>query len=72
MRLIADHVRDLKFAAAFRSFERYQRIDTFIYIGSKSHKAYSPVFNPSWVDAAKQKCKDVLISACLLTKIHQI
>lgn len=47
MQFIADQAPESKLAPAFGSFERYQLIDTFNYIGNEVHKAYSPLFNPS-------------------------
>ena len=57
LQYIADQAPDLKLAPAFGSFERYQLIDTFNYIGSEVHKAYSPLFSLSWDDATKQKLR---------------
>lgn len=60
LQFIADQAPDSKLAPAFGTFERYQLIDTFNYIGSEVHKAYSPLFKPTWSDETKQTFKDVI------------
>lgn len=60
LQYIADQAPESKLAPTFGSFERYQLIDTFNYVGSEVHKAYSPLFKPSWDDATKQKFKDTI------------
>ena len=72
LQYIADQAPDLKLAPAFGSFERYQLIDTFNYIGSEVHKAYSPLFNPSWDDATKQKFKDAVYTKLNYVEQHLI
>ena len=60
LQFIADQAPESKLAPASGTFERYQLVDTFNYIGSEVHKSYSPLFNPSWDDATKQKFKDTI------------
>lgn len=72
LQFIADQAPESKLAPAFGTFERYQLIDTFNYVGSEVHKSYSPLFNPSWDDVAKQKFKDALYSKLEYLEKHYI
>ncbi|KAL3145269.1 hypothetical protein ABBQ32_001007 [Trebouxia sp. C0010 RCD-2024] len=72
LQFIADQAPESKLAPAFGSFERYQLIDTFNYVGSEVHKGYSPLFNPSWDDATKQKFKDAVYKKLEYLEKHYI
>ena len=72
LQFIADQAPESKLAPAFGTFERYQLIDTFNYIGNEVHKAYGPLFNPSWDDATKQKFKDIIYSKLDYLEKHSI
>ena len=60
LQFIADQAPESKLAPAFGTYERYELIDLFNYIGSEVHKAYSPLFSPAWDDATKQQFKDLV------------
>ncbi|KAL3145152.1 hypothetical protein ABBQ38_001752 [Trebouxia sp. C0009 RCD-2024] len=72
LQFIADQAPESKLAPAFGSFERYQLIDTFNYIGNEVHKSCSPLFNPSWDDATKQKFKDAVYKKLECLEKHYI
>lgn len=72
LQYIADQAPESRLAPAFGTFERYQLIDTFNYVGSEVHKAYSPLFSPLWDDAAKQKFKDIIYKKLDYVEQHLI
>lgn len=57
---VADQKPESKLAPAAGSFERYRLQEWLSFIGSEVHKAFSPLFDPSTPEEAKQASKDRL------------
>lgn len=60
VQMIADLAPKSGLAPAFGTRERYQLMDWLAFISTELHKGFSPLFNPSLQDEAKQSFKDRL------------
>ena len=60
LQFIADQAPESKLVPAFGSFERYQLLNTFNYIGTEVQPLYAALFSPGWDDAAKQNFKKAI------------
>ncbi len=70
LQYIADHAPQSKLAlGAFGTYERYHLIDTFNYVGSEVHKAFSPLFKYNPLTSAA--CLDqITISSHQYQSLH--
>lgn len=59
---IADKVPEKKLAPANGTMERYRLQEMLNFISTELHKGYSPLFNPSFADDAKQVFRERLAS----------